>query len=102
MSREEELRQILLKIIHSGILSARASGWSGDAARCAIEADHIHNLPNLVVSLRLEALSYYYDVTRAVYIKQSPEVDLFRKDWNRLGAIIEEMRGEQSTPSSAP
>lgn len=102
MSREEELRQILLEIIRDGILTCRINGWGGNAANCAIEADHIHNLPDLVLNLSLEYLTYYYDVSRAVYMKETPAAARFSKQWERLGAILEEMRAEQPTPSPTP
>src|ERR1043166_741489 len=39
-----EIAEIVTQIISMGLLRIRASGWSGNADRCAIEADHLHNL----------------------------------------------------------
>jgi hypothetical protein len=92
LSREEEIRDILLKILRTGILSARAAGWSNRADRCAIEADHVHNLPNLIRDLQLDLLIYYFEIERPDYIKQGGDRKQFESEWQRLGEIIDEMR----------
>jgi hypothetical protein len=42
----EELRAVLLNILTTGLLRIRAYGWNGQVDLCALEADHLHNLPN--------------------------------------------------------
>ena len=95
MSREEEIRDLLLKILRIGILDIRAAGWSNRAGQCAIQADHIHNLPDLVRDPQLEQMVYYFEIARPSYIKHIGDSSSFEAEWRRLGEIIEEMRSEQ-------
>ena len=43
-----EVGEIVLRIIESGLKRIRSLAWSGHAERCAIEADHIQHLPDLL------------------------------------------------------
>jgi hypothetical protein len=43
-----------MQILRIGLLRIRAFGEEGLADRCAIEADHLHNLPEIVHSGRLD------------------------------------------------
>jgi len=94
LEREQEIKQILLNILQIGILNARAAAWGNDSERCAIEADHIHNLPSLVRDLEMKRLLYYYDISRSSFIHQSSNTKLFDRDWARLGDIISEIQSE--------
>jgi hypothetical protein len=76
MNCSPELSQLLLEILTTGLLRIRALGWSGDAERCAIESDHIHNVPELLAHFSPERLVYYWDVERSSYIKQIPSSQL--------------------------
>jgi hypothetical protein len=44
-------------ILARSIVRIRASGWENDARWCAIEADHVHNLPDLIVDWSLDRLA---------------------------------------------
>jgi len=48
MTCPTEIAEILTEILRTGLLRIRALGWSGNAERCAIEADHLHNVPDLL------------------------------------------------------
>ena len=87
---EDEIQKVLLNILRTGILEIRAAGWDGKADICAIEADHLHNLPGLIRDLRPELLSYYFDVERPAYTRSSNDTPKFAADWKRL----EELMGE--------
>ena len=47
-----EIAEILLGIIEWGLIDIRVLGWDGHADRCAVEEDHIHNLPRLLADNR--------------------------------------------------
>ncbi len=48
MNCPPEVAEILLEILQNGLLRIRMLGWSDAGHRCAIEADHLHNLPHLL------------------------------------------------------
>jgi hypothetical protein len=91
MTSEEDVRRLLLNLLRTGLLRIRAFAWEDQADRCAIEADHIHNLPDLVRSPRLELLVYYFDHERHAFMTRVPDSDAFEPDWLRLGEIIKEL-----------
>ena len=86
MGCPEEVAEILSEILAAGLLRIRAAGSSGDAARCAAEADHLHNLPGLLVRYRRELLTHYWDVERTAFTRQSRGVNMepFERLWRRL------------------
>jgi hypothetical protein len=94
MTREEDIRRLLLNLLRTGILRIRAFASQEDASRCFDEADHIHNLPDMIRNPRLELLSNYFDVERPGFIAHSPSTDAFEADWLRLGELVDEMRVE--------
>ena len=57
MSNNEELDGILLEILREGLLRIRGRGWDGRPDQCAIEADHLRNLPELIRNPRPELLA---------------------------------------------
>ena len=69
-------------------------GWDGRADRCALEADHLHNLPRLLAEYRPRVLLYYWDVERAGYIEQAPPERLAAWEplWRRLEPHVEAIR----------
>ena len=81
-----EVAEIVNEILRIGILRVRALAWNGDAERCAIEADHLHNLPALLSEFQAEKLEYYLQVERAAYVRRSSPDDLacFQSLWSSL------------------
>lgn len=82
-------RDIYLDILYRGLLNARAAGYSGDAAQAATEADHLHNLPELLRHLDDEALhTFYWEGMRPSYLGESkPEyANWFAPFWAELDA----------------
>lgn len=99
MNCPPEIAEILAEILRTGLLRIRAFGWSKDAARCAIEADHLHNLPSLLTDYSEDRLRYYWDAERGSYLDRS-EVDLaaqFEPLWQRLDAVA--MLNETPVPA---
>ncbi len=96
---EQEIRTILLDILRLGLLRIRVLGWNGDADNCAIEADHLHNLPEIAREPKLESLTYYYEIERSVFIKGARQLTEFEDRWNSLGQILDELRARDTNRS---
>jgi hypothetical protein len=82
-------RSIYLDVLARGLLRARAAAWSGDAARAAVEADHLHNLPDLLQHLENEGLhEHYWEVSRVTHLEKiGPEDGAgFGDLWEELDA----------------
>jgi hypothetical protein len=81
----------VLGILDEAIIRIRSYGWASDPLRCAVEADHVHNLASLLMNYSPERLRYYLDVERKAYMKQSVGHDLaaFQPHWVQLDAQVE-------------
>jgi hypothetical protein len=90
MSCPSELSPVLLDIIRIGLLKIRHFGELGMSGRCTVEADHIHNLPELLSDYSPELLVFYWTVERTSYADQSSEDDLrqFSGAWDRVERYI--------------
>lgn len=86
MTPSTDAIKIVLEILKLGTLRIRSLGWAGDARRCAIEADHLHNLPDLLLSPSAALLSFYWEVEKPAFEQVSREADLamFRPLWDEL------------------
>jgi hypothetical protein len=84
------IRELVLKLLQVGILRCRAFAWSKDPDRCAVEADHVHNLPDLLADYRPEKMQYYWDVERPCFIDSTVEGDRgpFEALWQQLQPLI--------------
>jgi len=91
MTCPEEIAEIVGEILRTGLLAIRVLGWSGDAKECAVEADHIHNLPTLFERFSPELLLYYWEVERTSYMSQVPPARLavWEPLWRRLKDHVE-------------
>jgi len=102
MTRPPAIADILAEIMTTGILNIRALGWSGRVDRCAVEADHIHNLPRLLTEYSPGLIAYYWNAERPSFRSQvTPEE---AKSWDllrdRLGReIASPDRSEASVPA---
>jgi hypothetical protein len=65
--------------------------WEGNTEQCAIESDHIHNLPDLIADYSSDKVAYYWNVERPEYIKQVPEDRLagWEPLWRQLCERVE-------------
>lgn len=73
MDCPREISAILIEMLRMGLLHIRALAWSGGADFCAVEADHPHNLPNLIADYSHEKLLYYWEIERPSYLKRASE-----------------------------
>lgn len=69
----EERQRAYLRILYLGLLAIRDAGSEGKAKLCAIEADHLHNLPSLVYEPNLTRHHYYISPERKGYIEKLGE-----------------------------
>jgi hypothetical protein len=91
MNCPPEIARILLEILGAASLRIRAAGWAGDASRCAVEADHIHNLPALLADYSGEGLAYYWQVEKPAFERQCGDGELahFQPLWAELRRFAE-------------
>ena len=85
-----EILKTLTDILYTGLLRIRALGWSQNAARCAVEADHLHNVPALLADYKPELLDFYWRVQRVEFIRESSyeEVARYEPLWNALAEHV--------------
>ena len=83
MSCPQEIADVIIQILRDGILRIRARAWADDVEACAVESDHLHNLPALLRSYRPELLDYYLDVERPAYLAMGTAHG-YEALWNRL------------------
>jgi hypothetical protein len=91
MTCPPDIAIILLDILRHGLLACRAAGWRGDPDGCAIQADHLHNLPDLMADYSVEKLRYYWEVERPAFAVDCPreERDWWDRQWERLRVHVE-------------
>ena len=84
-----DIADIILRLLQTGTVQARSAGWSGDAALSAIEADHLHNLPDLLRHYSPRKLNYYWNLERACYItRMGGQPMVFEELWAELEPLI--------------
>jgi|SRR6516225_9527783 hypothetical protein len=90
MTCPPEVADILVRIIGEAVIRIRSRGWGGDSAGCAVEADHIHNLPSLLRNYSPGRLTYYWEVERAAFIRESRDQPLtnYHELWDRLAPHV--------------
>jgi hypothetical protein len=90
MTCPPEVARLVLQIMGVAFLQIRARGWSGDALRCAVEADHVHNLPALLSDYSDELLKYYWEVERPAFVKKCAPADLpsYEPLWAELARLV--------------
>ena len=93
----------ILEIIRCALLNIRSLGWDGKAAGCALEADHVHNLPNLIQDYSEGALKYYLGPGRAEYAREMQESatgDLhhLQQLWDQLERFVAQNAGSTPQP----
>jgi hypothetical protein len=89
------IARVVLEILQLAVLKIRAGGWGGDAARCAVEADHVHNLPALLIDYSADLLQFYWQVERPSFVKRSKPEDLqcYESLWAELAELVPSAAG---------
>ena len=59
--------ETLLEIVRVGLLNIRNFAFAGRVHEAAVEADHLHNIPEILVSRSDVLLQYYLRVSRAAF-----------------------------------
>ena len=84
-----EIADVILRILQTGAVMARSAGWSGDAALSAVEADHLHNLPDLLRRYPFRKLRYYWNSERMAYInRMGCQPMVFEELWAELEPLV--------------
>lgn len=84
-----DLQNVIIDIIQLGLFRVRVFSESGRMIECRNEADHLHNLPEILRSCRQELVRHYYDVERPSFLKAEPsDVEQFLPLWVRLESLI--------------
>jgi len=92
MSDLDDLRNVFLNLLRTGLLRIRTYGQMDRAEACRVEADHLHNAPEIIRNPRLELVSYYFDVERPAFIRKAESVEQYEEEWDRLAMILDRMR----------
>jgi hypothetical protein len=94
-----EIANVIAEILRLGVLRIRTYGSLGDSRRCVHEADHIHNLPDLLVDYRPAMLAFYWQTERPLFIRQVPdgECAAFEPSWARLKPFADQALGSSSS-----
>ncbi len=66
-------RDLYLKILYYALLNIRGLGKMGRGSECAIEADHVHNIPELLATEDPGRQTHYWDIERTLYLKSKSE-----------------------------
>jgi hypothetical protein len=90
MTCPPDVARVLLQILQVAVLRIRAGGWEGDGPRCAAEADHVHNLPALLMDYSDELLRFYWQVERPSFMKRCRPADLegYEPLWAELAELV--------------
>jgi len=89
----DEVRVALLQILETAILSIRFNANSGKSNYCFIEADHIHNIPGILVDFNIEKLEWYFNATKESYIEsmqglEGSEPLAYKNQWDVISKHV--------------
>jgi len=95
MRKVGEVRDNLAGIIKVGLLRIRSYGDEGRSDLCSIEADHLHNLPEIIAGSRIDLLRYYFAVEMPAFVAASIGVAEFEPYWSKLRTLINDEETQQ-------
>jgi hypothetical protein len=64
------VREQLLEILRWALVSIRRAAERNDCGICIVEANHVHNIPDLIEAFSRDRLSYYLDVEATQYARE--------------------------------
>lgn len=81
---DSEVHAAVASILKQALLRIRSNASVGINKSCEIEADHVHNLPDLLINYSDELLAFYYDVERTSYLRECNGIypKQYDVDWN--------------------
>ena len=86
-----DIADVVLRILQTGIVEARSAGWAGDAKLCTDQANHLHNLPDLLRCYSPRKLKYYWHTERNLFIQQmGGQPIVFEELWAELEPMVPE------------
>jgi hypothetical protein len=87
----EELLNALAEVLTAAILRIRSEAYKNDAARCAVEADHVHNLPALLRNPQIALVRYYWNTERVSFVQNSAGIDvrMFQPMWETIASYCQ-------------
>jgi hypothetical protein len=88
MSCPPEVAEVIGEILRTALLRIRSRGWNQDAAACALEADHVHNLPSVLTNYSEELVRFYLDHERVHFAEKVDSVAHFDELWQRLESLL--------------
>ena len=98
MNCPPEIARILLQILHDGIIRTRVRGWKNDAKGAALEANHVHNLPSLLLNFSEDKLEYYWEAERPSYIESHQRLGNsftgFEELWKQLQLAVPTLKSD--------
>ncbi|MES2791109.1 MAG: hypothetical protein V4719_15960 [Planctomycetota bacterium] len=80
-----EEREALLRILQHSITLIRAFGWQKRPDQCANEADHIQNIPSMLMYSTLDRLKYYMDIEVRLYVLKAGD---WSTDYEPFWAVL--------------
>ena len=83
-----EVAEVIGEILRTALLRIRSRGWNQDAIACALEADHVHNLPSLLTNYSEDLVRFYLDHERVHYVQKGGTVGHFEELWQRLESLL--------------
>ena len=84
-----DIADVVLRVLQIGLLEARAAGWSGDAERGMAQADHLHNLPDLLRLYSPRKLKHYWERERPLFIsRMGGQPIAFEEIWAELKPLV--------------
>jgi hypothetical protein len=63
----------LLTILKFGLLNIRYHAERKSSERCAIEANHLHNIPGLLENFSIDLLKFYIDIEMPQYVRETDD-----------------------------
>lgn len=86
MNHPQHILEPLTEILKIGLINIRLAAAQGNVQRCYIEADHIHNVPDIIRDYRPERLKFYLDVEKPIFENYCVGIDLqlFEQQWGKL------------------
>jgi hypothetical protein len=65
------IQESLLRILKHGLLNIRYYAEGKNLERCAIEANHLHNIPSLLETFSVDLLKFYIDIEMREYVRET-------------------------------